>query len=263
MTVNINKTSYIIFHSKGKTINMNDKEIYFNNNEIGKPVDPNLIKPLTRIHANHVDPSMRSYKSLGIYLDETLTFDKQTTSICSKIARSIFCIKRASNLLSLKALKSLYYAMIHPHLLYCINIVSCTSQTNINRILLLQKKAIRIISKEKYNSHTNPIFKKLGILPYNLLIKQANLNLMHSIEYKYAQNSLIEQFPKNLSRDTNHELRNANDFIVPFARTESFKKIPLFSLPKIWNEEIGDLRLQHNKITFQIALKDHLLDSLS
>jgi hypothetical protein len=46
---------------------------------------------------------------------------------------------------------------------------------------------------------------------------------------------------------------------IPFARTESFKKIPLYSFPKTWNEEIGDLKFQHNKITFQIALKDHLL----
>jgi hypothetical protein len=51
--------------------------------------------------------------------------------------------------------------------------------------------------------------------------------------------------------------------MVPFARTESFQKIPLFSLPKVWNQEIADLRFQHNKITFQMALKDHLLESLS
>jgi hypothetical protein len=79
---------------------------------------------------------------------------------------------------------------------------------------------------------------------------------------QYNNKSDISQI-KIISPDTNYELRNANNFIVPFARTESFKKIPLFALPKIWNEEIGYLRLQHNKITFQIALKDHLLESLS
>ena len=85
---------------------------------------------------------------------------------------------------------------------------------------------------------------------------------MHSIEFNYASSSLIDLFPKNHSRDTNYLLRNTNDFIVPFARIEAFKKIPLYSLPKLWNEEIGDLRFQHNKITFQIALKDHLIESL-
>ncbi len=49
---------------------------------------------------------------------------------------------------------------------------------------------------------------------------------------------------------------------MPFARTESFKKISLFSLPKVRNEEIRDIRFQHNKIKFQIALKDRLLESL-
>ncbi len=56
---------------------MNDKEVYFKNNKIE---NPNLIKPLTRIHADNIYPSMTSYKLLGIYLDGTFTFDKQTTS---------------------------------------------------------------------------------------------------------------------------------------------------------------------------------------
>jgi hypothetical protein len=55
-------------------------------------------------------------------LDEYLSFNKHVSHICAKITRSIFCIKRAANFLSLKSLKSLYYAMIHPHLLYCINL---------------------------------------------------------------------------------------------------------------------------------------------
>ncbi len=46
-----------------------------------------------------------------------------------------------------------------------------------------------------------------------------------------------------------------NDYQIPFARTESLTKIPLYYFPKAWNEEIGDLRFQHNKFTFQIALK--------
>jgi hypothetical protein len=149
--------------------------------------------------------------------------------------------------------------MVHPHLLYCINIYSCTSQANLNRILLLQKKAIRIIAKEAINAHTSPLFKNLGILPFDKLVLQAKLNFMHSIEFSYAPTTFTNSFIKNNNRNIDLDLRNNNDYQIPFARTESFKKIPLYSFPKTWNEEIGDLKFQHNKITFQIALKDHLL----
>ncbi len=61
----VGKTNYIIFHMKGKHIDIGNKRIVFNNNEIGKTNNDNLIH-------NHPDPNMRAYKSLGIYLDETL-----------------------------------------------------------------------------------------------------------------------------------------------------------------------------------------------
>jgi hypothetical protein len=262
MAVNVNKTNYIIFHAKGKPIILGNKLVVFNSNEIGKAVDPNLIFPIERIHNNHPDVNLRSYKSLGVFLDETLSFNNHISHVCAKLARSLFCIRRASNLLSLKSLKSLYYAMIHPHLLYCLNIYSCTSQANLNRISLLQKKAIRIIYKEKSNAHTAPLFKKAGILPLEKLIIQAKLNFMHSIEYNYAPSTFNTFFLKNNSRETNHDLRNVNDFIIPFARIEAVKRLPLYSFPYTWNNEIGDLRFQRNKITFQIALKDHLLNQL-
>jgi hypothetical protein len=260
MAVNVNKTNYIIFHTKGKPINLEGRQVVFNNNEIGQSENPTLIHTVDRIYANHPDTDKQSYKSLGIYLDETLSFNKHTSHICAKLARSIFCIKRASNLLSLKSLKSLYYAMVHPHLLYCINIFSCTSQSNINRILTLQKKAIRVISKENHNAHTAPLFKHLGILPFDKLILQARLNFMHSIEYNYAPPTFLNSFIKNNNRNIDHNLRNVNDFLIPFARIDFFKKIPMYSMPKTWNDDIGDLRFQHNKTTFQIALKDHLLN---
>jgi hypothetical protein len=260
MAVNVSKTNYIIFHTKGKSVNYGDRHIIFNNNIIGQPVDPNLIHNVERIYTNHPDPNKRTYKSLGVYLDEYLSFNKHVSHICAKISRSIFCIKRAANFLSLKSLKSLYYAMIHPHLLYCINIFSCTSQSNLNKILLVQKKAIRVITKENYNAHTAPLFKKLGILPFDKLLIQAKLNFMHAIEYNYAPSTFSSTFTKNNDRNIDHNLRNVNDFLIPFARIDLFKKIPLYSFPKAWNDDIGDLRFQRNKITFQIALKDHLLE---
>ncbi len=91
------------------------------------------------------------------------------------------------------------------------------------------------------------------------LVLQAKLNFMHSIEFSYAPTTFTNSFIKNNNRNIDLDLRNNNDYQIPFARTESFKKIPLYSFPKTWNEEIGDLKFQHNKITFQIALKDHLL----
>ena len=39
MSVNVSKTKYIIFRTKGKKIDVNVEKVVFNNNEIGQPND--------------------------------------------------------------------------------------------------------------------------------------------------------------------------------------------------------------------------------
>jgi hypothetical protein len=262
MAVNVSKTKYIIFRTKGKQIPINTPPIIFNNNEIGKFNDPSQIFPLERVYLANPNKEHQTYKLLGVLFDEYLNFDTHCRYICAKLTRAIFCIKRASNLLSPKSLRSLYFALVHPHLLYCTNIISCTSKSNINHIHKLQKKAIRIITKSTPSSHTTPLFISNGILPFDKIIIQAKLTFMHGIFYNYAIKSFENVFPKNNTRDVNYELRNANDFIVPHARIELFKRFPPHSFPSEWNR-IGDLRYQHNKVTFSIALKNHLFDLIS
>ncbi len=76
MAVNVGKTKYIIFHTREKIINQNLKLIYDDNES--DVHNENLIYELERIHNNHINANNRSYKLLGIHLDEFLSFDHHT-----------------------------------------------------------------------------------------------------------------------------------------------------------------------------------------
>ena len=52
MALNVSKTKFIIFHTKGKKFNFEENSIVYNENEIGKPGDPNLIPPLKEYMTN-------------------------------------------------------------------------------------------------------------------------------------------------------------------------------------------------------------------
>jgi hypothetical protein len=262
MAVNTSKTKFIIFRTKGKKI-PNDVSVVFNNNEIGKEENPSLIINLDRVYNENPNESDRSYKLLGVYLDEFLSFDKHVSHICAKLTRSLYCIRRVSNVLSLKALKSLYYALIHPHLLYCSTILSCTSQANITRIAKLQKKAIRIITKSNATEHTLPLFINLNILPYDKILLYNSLCLMHSIQYNYAPKSFVNMFAQNNARNINYELRNVNELVIPFVRIEWFKRFPLYKLPLMWNNLDPDLSLITNKVSFNFVLRNHMFSLLT
>ena len=76
MAVNISKTKYIIFRTKGKKIDTNCAKVIFNNNEIGATQNPDLLTQLDRIYIDNPDPENRHFKLLGVYFDEFLNFDK-------------------------------------------------------------------------------------------------------------------------------------------------------------------------------------------
>ena len=259
MAINVSKTKFILFRTRGKKIDPLQLKIFLNTNEIGKPEDPSLIFPLERVHTDHANPEMRTYKLLGIHFDEYLSFDQHVSFLCAKLAKMLFCIKRAVNYLTENSLKSLYVAFIQSNLLYCSSIVGCTSKTNIQKIVKIQKKAIRVVTKSKYNDHTSPLFLRLNLMNYENIISYNRLVFMHSIEYNYAPTSFNGVWPKNTSRNNDYNLRNNDDFTLKPVRIELFKRIPLYSFALEWNS-IGDLKLQHNKITFQIALKYYLIN---
>ena len=77
----------------------------------------------------------------------------------------------------------------------------------INKIFILQKRAIRTICKCKYRDHTEPLFKKENILKINDVFKlHVNLSM-----YDYRQNHLPESFnnvfPSNLQRNPENSRR--------------------------------------------------------
>ncbi len=184
------------------------REIVYDDNE---PLadDPCLVVPLERYHDGHPKPECRAYKLLGIHLDEHFNFNYHTNFLCNKLSRSLFCIRRAKNILTPSALKTLYFAFIQSHLNYCPIILSSISQQNFNQIKLIQKKAIRSITNSAYTAHTAPLFVQLQILPYELIVKQSKLLFMHSIEYSYAPSSFSDIWTKNYINQGDRPLRNA------------------------------------------------------
>ncbi len=137
MALNVSKTKYILFHNTNKRIDMSNLTLTYNNNPINGPQDATLITPIERIHSNHENKSLRSFKLLGIHLDENLNFNMNTSNLCDKISKSIFIINRTKNLLNDKSLRTLYISLIHSHLLYCPLIYSCTTQKNLTKIAKL------------------------------------------------------------------------------------------------------------------------------
>jgi hypothetical protein len=261
LAVNKNKTKYIIFRAKGKKLNANMPPVIIDENEPDKQFDQNNITVLERYHDKHDNLDCRAYKLLGVYLDEHLTLDQHVNHLTKKLTRSLYCVKMAKNNLTYSGMRSLYFALIHSHLNYCPTILNCTSTQNKGKIFKIQKKAIRILSNSAYNAHTLPLFDRHKILPFDKILRQGMLHFMHSVNFEYAPKSFRNVWIKNGERNADRTLRNDDDFHLPIPRLELFKKIPIYSLPHLWNNA-GNLRFYDNKITFRRALREHLFEEI-
>ena len=258
MAVNISKTKYILFGPKGKNT-LDIPPIFYNSNDPNTVEDPSFIFEIERIAFSNPDRDLHTYKLLGVLFDENLSFDQHISYICKKLSRANFFLNRAKNFVSQKSLRSLYFALFHSHLLYCTNITSCASTSNLKKITTLQKKAVRILSGAKSRDHTEPLFYSLNILPFDKLVLEAKLKFMHSIYYNYSPPSFANIWRKN-SEITDLQLRNNDDFYLPSVKLELFRKIPLYSFAKAWND-LGDTKFQLNPTTFSIELRYKLTEN--
>jgi hypothetical protein len=259
MAVNVKKTKFIIFHSKGKKCDLEGRRLIFDDNEHDLPYDQSKVSEIERVWDGHEDTEMRAYKTLGVYFDESLSFNKHVEVMVSKLSRAIYMLNRVKNILPVDALKSVYFALFHSHLLYCPTVISCSSNTNLDKIVKIQKKAIRIISHANYNAHTAPLFTKHNIMPYMSIIKQSKITFMHSYHHKYLSSAFDGTWVTNADRGGHHELRNADDYYIPMAHTNFLSRFPMFSLPREWNMA-GAAKYHHNQLTFKIELKKELLN---
>ena len=259
MAVNATKTKYIIFRTQGKRINPLDCVVLFNNNELNQPDDPEQIFQIERIHN---EGETKNFKLLGVLFDEYLSFDDHINNLCAKISKSLFCINRIKNFVRTEALKMLYFAMIHSHIMYCMNVYSCANKTFLNKLVIKQKQAIRIISQAGYRDHTAPLFAQLGILPIDHLMRFAKAKFMHQFISKKLPITFAETWLTNRERTPNNrELRNANDLYIPSHNFATLKRMPLFSFPKAWNEELDSKNLPSQNL-FLKSLKRSLLQTL-
>jgi hypothetical protein len=74
MAVNVKKTQFMIFYTRGKDIDLRNLDVIFDSNDPNDPnPDPNLIHKLERVYDNHADENMKITSSLEFILMNTST----------------------------------------------------------------------------------------------------------------------------------------------------------------------------------------------
>ena len=92
---------------------------------------------------------------LGVFLDDNLTWKPHISLLASKLSKSIGIIHKSRFFLSTQSFRTLYNSMILPYLYYCNLAWGGTYKANLQRIVILQKRALRIVNNSTYNANTS------------------------------------------------------------------------------------------------------------
>ena len=180
LSLNIDKTNFIIFHPFQKPISKIDIKI------------DNL--SITSVH---------STKFLGIIIDENLTFKPHICKVASTISKPIGILHKLKCFLSKDVLLSIYNSLILPHLMYCIIVWGNACPSYLNKINVLQKRAVRSICNVPYLHHSAPLFNDLKVFNiFNLFRYQLGIHMYKSINgmlplylhYKYTPVNSVHSY---------------------------------------------------------------------
>ena len=126
----------------------------------------------------------------------------------------------------------LYNTLILPHISYGIMVWGYQR----NRLNKIQKKAIRIITSNKYNSHTEPLFKQLNMLKLEDLLKLQQLKF-----YSKFNEGSLPVYLQNWDITPNARVHNYNTRELGCIHTFKVKhefaiKCLKYNLPKLMND---------------------------
>ena len=166
---------------------------------------------------------------LGITLNENLSWKHHIDKVATKISKYIGILNRLKHYLPEYVLRIIYCSLIQSQLIYAILTWGFAS----SRLEKLQKKAIRIISGARYNSHTEPLFKRLQLLKVNDLF---HLNLL-KFYYKFQHQTLPPYFHSfsilSQSEIHLHDTRNKHLVSTNITRTITAQSTVRNMLPSI------------------------------
>ena len=204
LTLNVAKTKYITFCPKNCKVNLNDFTLH-----IGE-------KLIDRIGE---DLPVKSFKFVGLNIDENLSWKHHINKIKSKLAYINLLIGKCKYLLPTKVLIKLYNALYKPHLEFGILAWGTVPYNQLKGIVKSQKKCIRNIANKKSTSHTEPLFKEHKILKViDIFIYNCK-----SFMYDFVNENCPSSFETMFKRSTSERTRNV---VIEKCRNKFLSRFP-------------------------------------
>ena len=203
LALNIKKSNFVIFRPPQRSLNY---EIKLKVTDYSTNISSGL--------------ECKEYvKYLGVLIDNHLSWKYHVDYIAVKISKIVGVISRVRHFAPFCTLRSIYQSLILPYLTYGLTAWSQAANAHLNKLLLLQKRAIRVMYFLNPRTHAIPFFISSKILPIHLLYFEAILHSMYDVSNNSAPKDFCDKFIKtSLIHSYNTRAASCGKYHIKFSR---------------------------------------------
>lgn len=173
---------------------------------------------------------------LGIELDQNLRWNEHIFNLSTKLNKALFGISRISIICNRETTLSAYHALFHSVMTY--GIVLWGGSNDINKILIIEKKAIRYVLHIPKRQSCREHFKTLGIQT------APSAYILEVLKRTKENYSTFE----NKCTKHDHLIRHRSDLQTNNTKLSTSQKSISFMGPKLFNKLPEKLRVLETKL---------------
>lgn len=238
LSLNINKTKYMIFQSPRKSLPIHD--------------DPKL--------GDIIIDKVDSFKYLGLHLDSKFSWEIHIKHVERKVATLCGVLSRVSCFVPQHVLLKFYHAHIHSQLQYVVIVWGRACRSKLLRLQTLQNRCLKIIFKlpplhptiDLYGHSTHTILPLIGLCELQSLVMVHNIinNRIHSNISLHSVN-------------VPHNTRQTGNLALSRAFSNHGQRRISYIGPSKFNSLPNELKLITNKCQFKLKVKLYLKENIN
>lgn len=132
-------------------------------------------------------------KFLGVYLGSRLTWNAHIDALCRQLTQAIGVLFKVRSFLPRKALEMIYNALIQSKILYMLPLYGSAGKTTLNRVYVLQKRALRLIHHKHPRHSTLDLFTTVA--PRHLPLNALHTRSIAQLAYKMTNDLTFHNTP--------------------------------------------------------------------
>lgn len=209
--------------------------------------------------------SKENVRYLGVLIDSKLSYHPHIKALELKLSRALGILNKLKQVLPQDILLKLYYALIHPNLLYGLIAWGSTYPTYLNKLNTLQNKAVKLVGGGTFYDRATPYYLKLNIPKledmYKLDIAKLTYNFIHRPTHlPKILNSFFEKACNVSQRNTRSSSNHDDLLYIPRFRSNKLQRSIKYQGVKVWNSIPPDIRASSPQ-SFASKLKNFFLQS--